>query len=201
MKTICSGLYGEMNYHMYIINPSLTFTKSQIRKIIKTISFVFISMLLLTSCDDKVKEESLLCKEAKEEADQVFEYLKEEDIQSLSELFSPNKQTTYNLEAEWKSFFESLDGKIKDYDCLKFDEAQRTFSDGKLYYLTVNVEFTNIETETGHIYEELSYSKILKSDSNNDEEGIWGVSFVNGRDEKGNLNMTYIGCSKEIKIK
>ncbi len=201
MKTICSGLYGEINYHMYIINSSLTFTKSQIRKILKTISFVFISMLLLTSCDDKVKEESLLCKEAKEEANQVFEYLKKEDIQSLSNLFSENKKTTYNLEDEWKDFFENLDGKIKDYDKLEFDESERTFSDGKLYYLTVNVEFINIETETGHIYEELSYSKILKSESDSDKEGIWGVSFVNGRNEKGELDMKYIGCSKEIKIK
>ena len=46
-------------------------------------------MPLLCGCGlEKVQEETRLCKTAKEDGKQFFEYLKEEDIQSLSDLFS-----------------------------------------------------------------------------------------------------------------
>ena len=40
----------------------------------------------------------------KEYAEQVFEYLKNEDIGSLCELFAPDVRAEHDLESEWKSF-------------------------------------------------------------------------------------------------
>ena len=170
----------------------------KVKLITKLTCFVTILaiMPLLCGCGlEKVQEETQLCKTAKEDGKQFFEYLKEEDIQSLSDLFSENEKNKYDLKKEWKAFFEQIDGNFVSYDEMSFDENQRTFYDNQLSKLIGYVEFTNIKTSTGHIYEKMGYSIILKYSYDSKEEGVSGFSLRKERDENGELVMIYVGVS------
>ena len=136
-------------------------------------AILVIVLFVFTSCGwEKVKEENKLLNEAKEETSVFFEYLKNEDIESLSNLFSKNKKDTHNLNEEWKSFFEEIDGKITDYDKMAFTETLKNVSKGEITYLVIQAEFKNVKTDTGQVYSEMEYSKIIKSNHDNSSEGI-----------------------------
>ena len=156
-------------------------------------AILVIVLFVFTSCSwEKVAEEDRLVKEAKDEAEQIFDYLKEEDISSLSTLFSENQRKNYDLEKEWNNFFEQIDGKFLSYEDVSFEENRRTFADNKLTYLVVRIEFKNIKTDTGRIYEKMGYSKTLKSEYDSNNEGISGFSLRKERDKNDNLVMVYV---------
>ena len=70
----------------------------------------------------------------KEYAEQVFEYLKNEDIDSLCELFAPEVSVEHSLESEWKYFFDHVDGKVVSYKSLKYPgEGIGKDKDGEVY--------------------------------------------------------------------
>ena len=129
-------------------------------------------------------EDTQLCTVAKEEADQVFEYLREKDIQKLSSLFSENQKKNYDLEKEWNNFFEQIDGRIIDYETIDVIVSQRTFSDGTLTNLLLRIEFKNVKTDTGQVYEQIRYAKTARCNSEPDNEGINWTALIIGGYEK-----------------
>ena len=129
-------------------------------------------------------EDTQLCTVAKEEADQVFEYLREKDIQKLSSLFSENQKKNYDLENEWNNFFEQIDGRIIDYETIDVIVSQRTFSDGTLTNLLLRIEFKNVKTDTGQVYEQIRYAKTARCNSEPDNEGINWTALIIGGYEK-----------------
>ena len=168
--------------------------KKVLNKSFKLFFLMLICIFILSGCGiENVMEETRLCKEAKEEKDSVFEYLKNEDAKSLSELFSQNEKESHNLEEEWKTFFDEVDGKFVDFDDSSFTEIRRTFSEGKLTFLVVQAQFKDVKTDTGHIYETITYSKTLKSEHDINDEGIDGFSLCKGTDENNDLIMLYVG--------
>ena len=155
------------------------------KKMVTTILVIFISLILLCGCGiEKVQEETRLCKEAKKEGIQFFEYLKEEDASSLSSLFSEEVVSDYNLEEEWKTFFEQINSKIIDYETIDVFESQRTFSDDNLSYLLLRIEFKNVKTDSGQIYKKIRYSKTARCISDSDKEGVNWVELIIDGDQK-----------------
>ncbi|WP_044975137.1 DUF5104 domain-containing protein [Ruminococcus sp. HUN007] len=156
-----------------------------IKKMFSNILVVLTCIIIFCGCGfEKVQEETQLCKEAKEEAKQVFEYLKEEDTSSLSNFFSQKALSDCNLEEEWKIFLEQINGKIIDYETIETFENRRTFSDGNLTYLLLRIEFKNVKTDTGQVYEKMRYSKTAKCDSDPDKEGInWLELMIDGNEK------------------
>ena len=148
-------------------------------------AILVIVLFVFTSCSwEKVAEEDRLVKEAKEEAEQIFDYLKEEDISSLSSLFSENQRKNYDLEKEWKTFFEQINSKIIDYETIDVFESQRTFSDDNLSYLLLRIEFKNVKTDSGQIYKKIRYSKTARCISDSDKEGVNWVELIIDGDQK-----------------
>jgi len=147
-------------------------------------AILVIVLFVFTSCSwEKVVEEDRLVNETKEEAKQVFEYLKEEDTSSLSNFFSQKALSDCNPE-EWKIFLEQINGKIIDYETIETFENRRTFSDGNLTYLLLRIEFKNVKTDTGQVYEKMRYSKTAKCDSDPDKEGInWLELMIDGNEK------------------
>ena len=79
----------------------------------KISTILLIILLAFTSCSwEKVIEEDRLVNETKEEAEQLFEYLKNEDVENLSSLFCQKQQNEHDLSTEWKEFYSELDDKI-----------------------------------------------------------------------------------------
>ena len=151
-----------------------------------TILLMVLISVLFTSCGiKKIQDETRLSKEVEKESTQVFDYLKNEDIKSLSDLFCQNQKDNSDIEEKWKIFYESIDGKILAYDKLSCTETMRTFSDGKLTYLVFRIEYSDVKTDTGRIYEKLIYSTTAKDIDDSNEEGISNFILLQGEDENG----------------
>ncbi len=142
MTIILSGLCGEM---ILLMNDN-RITRTSFCSFITTIALIFISIFILSGCGvKKIMEETRLSKEVKKESTQVFDYLKNEDIKSLSDLFCQNQKDNSDIKEKWKNFYESIDGKILAYDKLSCTETMRTFSDGKLTYLVFRIEYSDVK--------------------------------------------------------
>ena len=109
----------------------------------------------------------------KPDAEKIFEYIKDEDIDSLCELFSPEVKKNHDLEKEWEEFFEKMDGKAVSYDKIKFmNEGVGTDKDGEVYKMHVGINYNNVKTDKGTVYKEFGYQHIRVSKSDPDSEGL-----------------------------
>ena len=109
----------------------------------------------------------------KPDAEQIFEYIKNEDIDSLCDLFSPEVKKTHDLEKEWKEFFEKMDGKAVSYKKISFpNEGVGTDKDGEVYKMHVAVNYNNLKTDKGTVYKQFGYQHIRVSKSDPDLEGL-----------------------------
>ncbi len=182
MNTICSGLYGE----------TIQYMNNQRNILIKIFNIIFLlalSIVILSGCN--ASEDTQLCKEAKEEAQQVFEYIKDEDIDNLSSLFNAKTRENKNLKESWENFFEQTQGIITEYDKLEVMETQRTYSKGELTFLVLRIKYTNVKTDTGEIYEEMMYYKTAKCNHAPDKEGIsWFTLQISKNDKEQPVLLT-----------
>ncbi len=109
----------------------------------------------------------------KPEAEQIFEYLKDEDIDSLCELFSPEVSKTHDIKSEWKYFFSHLDGDLVSYKKISYpNEGLGVDKDGEVYDSHVSVNYKNAKTDTGKVYSEFGYYRVQVSRDNPDSVGI-----------------------------
>ena len=154
------------------------------RKFILSALLVIVT-LVFTSCSwEKVVEEDRLVKETKEEAEQFFEYLKNEEADNLSSLFCDEKQNEHDLDTEWKHFFDQLNDKFVSYDNIETMVTQRSVYDGKIERLDVSVTFTNIKMKSGKEYRKMGYYKIVKSDVFPEKIGIGTVKLTLSNDDE-----------------
>ncbi len=182
MTIILSGLCGEM---ILLMNDN-RITRTSFCCFITTIALIFISIFILSGCGvKKIMEETRLSKEVEKESTQVFDYLKNEDIESLSELFCQNKKDESDLNEKWQVFFDEIDGKIISYDKYSCEENMRTFYKGELTYLVLTVKYSNVKTNTGKIYEQLTYTTTAKDSNNSLKEGVSNFILFLGKDDNG----------------
>lgn len=115
---------------------------------------------------------------AAKEADTVFEYLKNEDIDSLIELFSDDVKSSHDLEAEWQAFFDHIDGNIESYDGLSFPgEGMNIDKDGEIYDSHLTVRFNNVVTSNNKTYVAISYyqRRIYKEEPSSEGINIFSI--------------------------
>lgn len=124
------------------------------------------------SKSDEFYERNNPKKLARKEAEQLFEYLKNEDIDSLIELFPEAVRSAHDLEAEWQAFFERIDGKLISYDGISFGAEEKSVKDGELYYSTLVVDFNNVATDTGAVYKVMGYQQTRVNTADPEAEGI-----------------------------
>lgn len=70
--------------------------------------------------DNAWYERNYPLKLAREEAEEIFKYLQNKDIDSLTALFSEKVKSSHDIKAEWEEFFNKIDGNIVSYDGLSF---------------------------------------------------------------------------------
>ena len=109
----------------------------------------------------------------KEYAEQVFEYLKNEDIDSLCGLFAPEVSADHSLKSEWKYFFDHVDGKIVSYKSLRYpNEGQGNDKDGEVYDSHISVDYVGVRTDNGTVYEIFGYFHVKVSRDDPDSVGM-----------------------------
>jgi len=172
----------------------------------KPIPFLLAAAMLFTSCGvvDKFKEklgevesavdsksEEYLEKYdpkrlAKDEAEEIFEYLKAKDIDKLTTLFSKSAGSEEGLKNEWEKFFESIDGNIESYEYLSFPREGMTIDkNGIITDSHLGIEFKKTTTDNGMVYD-IGYFQTRKYPKNTDIEGI-NLFFVYIYDDEGVL--------------
>ena len=110
---------------------------------------------------------------AKKEAEEIFEYIKNEDIPSLVAFFSDDVKDTHDLEHEWKRFFEKIDGKVVSYDSISFPgEGMGVDKDGNIYDSHLSINYNNVKTDTGAVYEQFGYYQTRIDTKKPDRQGI-----------------------------
>ena len=110
---------------------------------------------------------------ARKEADEIFEYIKAEDIPSLVDYFSQDVKDTHDLEQEWKVFFEKLDGKVVSYDSVSFPgEGMGVDKDGNIYDSHLSINYNKVKTDTGAVYDQFGYYQTRIDTKKPDREGV-----------------------------
>lgn len=110
---------------------------------------------------------------AKKEAEEIFEYIKNEDINSLVALFSDDVKNTHDLEQEWKRFFVKIDGKVVSYEKITFPgEGMGVDKDGNIYDSHLSINYNNVKTDKGTVYEQFGYYQTRIDTKKPEREGI-----------------------------
>ena len=109
---------------------------------------------------------------AKDEAEEIFEYLKSKDIDQLTALFSKSAGSEQRLKKEWEGFFEFIDGNIESYKFMDFPrEGMSIDKNGEISDSHLSIVFKKTNTDTGIIYD-IGYFQTRKYPKNTDIEGI-----------------------------
>ena len=107
------------------------------------------------------------------DAEKIFEYIKDEDIDSLCDLFSPEVKKNHDLEKEWEDFFEKMDGKAVSYKKISYpNEGEGKDENGEVYKMHVAVNYNNMKTDKGTVYKQFGYQHIRVSKSDPDSVGL-----------------------------
>ena len=110
-----------------------------------------------------------------------FEYLKDEDIEKLTKLFSDNTQYDYDVEQEWEDLFDSIDGYIVSYGKLQVTDIEVWYDGGKVSHAIIRVDFRDVVTDEGVTYDMLSFDHVVK-DADKDAIGITVVELTDSDD-------------------
>ena len=111
-------------------------------------------------------------KNAKKEAAEYFEYLREKDIQSLNALFSSDVQASHDLQKEWEAFFGALEGNIVSYEKISYAGEEVRIDERKVSYSDITIRYENVKTDTGKLYSRLDYRQLRVDNAHPDAEGI-----------------------------
>ena len=109
----------------------------------------------------------------KDNAVQIFEYLKNEDIDSLCGLFSKEAEAKHSIRSEWERFFKHVDGKIVSYKSIKYPgEGLGKDKNGEVYDSHISVNYVDVTTDNGTVYKEFGYYRVQVSKNDPDSVGL-----------------------------
>lgn len=129
-------------------------------------SCAFIDRAVKAYEDDPKRDE-------REYAEQVFEYVKNEDIDSLCELFAPEVSVDHSVRSEWKYFFDHMDGNAVSYKSLSYpDEGIGKDKDGEVYESHISVNYKGVKTGNGTEYKQFGYYRVQVNSNDPDSVGM-----------------------------
>ena len=134
-----------------------------------SVALILAVILNFTGCSRFESDKHLV----KKEAEEIFRMLQDEDIEGLSAKFSKDSRKYHNIEMEWESFFKQLDGKLVSYSGISFPgEGTGVDKDGTVYESHYTVEFKNVKTDKGTVYQSFGYYLTRTDTKEPDLEGI-----------------------------
>ena len=130
---------------------------------------------------------------AKREAARIFEYIKDGNTKKLNKLFSDDVRDTHDLDDEWDDFFDAVDGNIVSYGSISSGGEEVYIDYGKVTYSMVVVNINDVKTDTGMVYESISYNQIRVDKKHPEREGIGLFSLVSAADNEKGFEEVIVG--------
>lgn len=121
-------------------------------------------------------------KAAHKKALKLFEYIKDENTDKLTDMFSDDTRDEYDVEEQWEDFFDAVDGEIKSYGKLKVTDSEVWYDGGKISHAVILVKFTDVVTDEGVRYDEISYYHVI-TDADKDAVGIRVLEILDDDEE------------------
>jgi len=109
---------------------------------------------------------------AKREAVGIFESIKNQDIKKLNALFTEDVRDTHDLDEEWEEFFDSIDGDIVSYGSISSGGEGASYDYGIVTYSHVVIYINDVKTDTGMVYEYITYNVTCVDKKHPEREGV-----------------------------
>lgn len=77
-----------------------------------------------------------------------------------------------NLDDEWEAFFDSIDGNIVSYGKIQSGGEEVYYDYGRVTYSQIVINITDVKTDTGMVYDSISYSQTRVNKKHPEREGI-----------------------------
>ena len=144
---------------------------------IVSISLILALLLCFTGCGQLLgggDPERYKAKElARQEAEDIFKMLLEEDIDGLSKLFSKDAGKGHDIDKEWEAFFSKIDGKLVSYSGISFPgEGMGVDKDGTICDSHLSVNYGDVTTDNGTVYKNFGYYQTRIDTRDRTLEGI-----------------------------
>ncbi len=108
-----------------------------------------------------------------------FECLKKRETSKLIKQFSDEAKSQHNLEQEFENFYKNIDGNLVSYEHVNCADRKKYVDSWKTTKHLFVCEFENVRTDTGIIYESLSYSLYRV---NNHKPSVVGINILSIQD-------------------
>ena len=137
----------------------------------KLLCMVMVLLFTLSISGCYFMQYSKLKRKESENAKEFFNYLKDEDIDGLVNMFSDDIRDSFDLEECWEEFFDVVDGDIESYDRYHVTYLEQFIDDGKITRCLLKVEFSGVTTDEGVEYDTLEYQTYVVH-SDDDQLGL-----------------------------
>ena len=124
----------------------------------KGLSLIICVLFAGSVCGCYIGADAKLRRREHKTALKLFEYIQDEDIDSLVEMFAEDTADHHDLEQEWEDFFDEVDGDIESYGRLQVSVVEEWVDDWKTTRAMLQVTFSDVTTDEGTVYDELCYT-------------------------------------------
>ncbi len=156
-----------------------------IKKAIVLVIFSSFMIFCLTACAsviNELKDSIENEKHAKELSEEVVEYINNDDVEGMKELFCEYYQNNFELEEEIEEFFDSIDGKIISYE-FEYSGEIGSIRDGKWTKQSSLIDLDNIKTDSDNEYH-IFISEYLVYKEDKMKEGVFDFELRNSERKK-----------------
>ena len=154
----------------------------------RIISLVLISVIVLCTGGCYAIRDYKMRRNERKTANKVFEYLQEEDTDSLEGLFSEEADDNNDIEEQLDDFFDAIDGRIESYDHVNITVTEKWIDNYQVTYALISVVFYEVTTDTGTEYHFIEYQNIVIDEDNPDELGLFSIRVL-GQDDDIDLTV------------
>ena len=130
---------------------------------------------------------------AKKEAVGIFEAIKNHDTKKLNKMFTEDVRDTHDLDAEWEEFYDSIDGNIVSYGSITSGGEEVYYDYGQVTYSMIVININDVKTDTGMVYESLSYCQTRVDKKHPEREGIGIFSLLKRTDNDAGYEESLVG--------
>lgn len=113
----------------------------------------------------------------------VFQYLKDNDYESIKMLFCETTQKDHDLDSELDHMNNLFKGNVLSYDKIRVTNSGSAVNKGKTENSHVSINIENIITDTGDRFS-VSFYELIEYPENSDHEGIQQLSLWTGDEQE-----------------
>ena len=147
------------------------------------VSLIAVFVVVFCTCGCLRNSDYNLRRQERVFANQLFDYLQDEDVDSLEDLFSGQVSADNDIETELEVFFASIDGDIESYDHIQITVSEKNVDNHQVTLAMMHVVFYDVVTDSGTEYDYVVYERFVIADDNSEDIGLFSIRIVNSDDD------------------